>query len=206
MHQRGRALRHFTTLAAAATAALTTVAGAATGTPPETGIRAFKPVADTYVSSSRPRTNFGDETLLHVDGAPETTAYLRFRIKKLSGHITSVTLLLHSRRATRTSFGVRVVRENEWREQRMTYATAPQPSLRYAASKPVQVGAWNAVDVTPFVDGGGEVSFALTTHGRRELAFWSREARRGPRLVVRTEDTDDGGSHVIDAVLAQLSL
>ena len=48
--------------------------------------------------------------------------------------------------------------------------------------------------------GDEEVSLAITTHGRQEISFGSRESRSGPRLVVRADDgeLDD---LVLDAIL-----
>lgn len=150
-------------------------------------IRALTPEADTYVSAARPETNFGRSRSLRADGSPRTAAYLRFRLKKLNGEITSVTLLLHARGPARTSFEVRRVYEDEWSERGLTFENAPRHSLRYASSKPVRRGAWNAVDVTSFVtDDLGRVSLAVTTRSPRGVVFESRESRRGPRLVVRT--------------------
>jgi acid phosphatase type 7 len=167
-----------------ATIAATGAAPAATG--PRAGIRAFEPVADTYVSSATPRSNFGRVRVLRVDGTPEETAYLRFNLTRISGEITSVTLLLHATTATRAGFAVRRVTRDVWRERLLTYLTAPQPSSRYTASKPVRRGVWSAIDVTPFVeDGDGEVSLALTTRAAQRLSFGSRESSHGPRLVVR---------------------
>jgi hypothetical protein len=175
------------TLAAAALA-VTGAPPAANG--PETEIRAFKPVADTYVSAAKPRTNFGRARVLRVDGAPETTAYLRFDVSRVSGSITSVTLLVRPQSGARASFAVRGVDDDAWRERRLTYANAPRLSLRYTASKPVRRGAWTAVDVTPFVEDGEElVSLAVTTKARRELSFGSRESTQGPRLVVRSSES-----------------
>lgn len=177
--------------AAALSVVVTAAAPAANG--PKEGLRAFKPVADTYVTASRPRANFGRASSLHVDGSPETTAYLRFDLKRLKRSVSSVTLLLRPTSSARGSYAVRRVTEDEWRERRLTYANAPWTSARYAASKPVRRGAWSAVDVTPFLEsGGGELSLAITTRGAQRLSFGSRESTSGPRLVVRFEDDLEG--------------
>ncbi len=183
---------------ALATAATAGASPEASG--PAVKIRAFKPVADSYVTASHPRGNYGRARVLRVDGAPKTTAYLRFELGKLRGKITSVTLLLHPSTAARSGFAVRRVNGNEWRERRLTYANAPQPSPRYTASKPAHRGAWSAIDVTPFVDGDGKVSLAITTRAAKELSFNSRESRYGPRLVVRTNQ-DDIDDEVLEALL-----
>lgn len=177
-------------------------AGSSAGPPPDTRITAFKPIADSYVTASQPRANFGRLPVLRVDGAPETTTYLRFKLAKIDGSITSVTLLLHSTTAARARYAVRRVPEDEWRERRLTYMNAPQPSSRYAASRPVQRGMWSAVDVTPFVDeSGGEISLAITTQADRRLSFSSRESKRGPRLVVRSEDVE--GDQAVEEEIPQ---
>jgi hypothetical protein len=176
-------------LPALATAALT-AAAASGAAPTEDGpaakIRAYKPVADAYVTAARPSTNYGKARTLRVDGAPKATSFLRFELKNLRGKITSVTLLLRPTTAARAGFAVRRVYEDEWRERGVTYANAPQPSSRYTAAKAVRQGAWSAIDVTPFVNGGGELSLAVTTRAAQALSFGSRESTHGPRLVVRT--------------------
>jgi hypothetical protein len=176
-------------LPALATVAFTAVAAGAAPTEdgPAAKLRAFKPVADAYVTASRPVTNYGKARNLRVDGAPKATSFLRFELKNLRGRITSVTLLLHPTTAARAGFAVRRVYEDEWRERGVTYANAPQPSSRYTAAKAVRQGVWSAIDVTPFVNGGGELSLAITTRAAQALSFGSRESTHGPRLVIRTD-------------------
>ena len=163
------------------------VAGAKNLPPPE--IRALAPEADTYVSEAQPQRNFGRLRTLRADRVPDTTIYLRFRIKKLGGARTGVTLLLHARAGARVRYQVRRVQGNEWREARLTYSNAPKLSLRYASSKPVRRGTWNAVDVTPFIDSSDDrVSLGVTTRSAVAVVFASRESNHGPRLVVRTAE------------------
>jgi len=165
----------------------TGVAGAKDLPPPE--IRALAPEADAYVSEAQPQRNFGRLSALRADRVPDTTIYLRFRIKKLGGSMTGVTLLLYAQAGARVRYQVRRVQGNEWRETRLTYSNAPKLSLRYASSKPVRRGAWNAVDVTPFIDSSDDrVSLGVTTRSAVAVVFASRESNHGPRLVVRTAE------------------
>jgi hypothetical protein len=180
-------------LAALAALAAATTVGAAGATPPSpVELLAFKAVADTHVSSARPRENFGRARILRVDGSPLTTAYLRFSLKPQHHvRIASVTLLLHSGTAGRALYAVRRVHQADWRERRLTYTNAPRPSTRYASSTPIRRGVWSAVDVTPFVgDLDRDITFAITTRAARELLFGSRESGHGPMLVVRFEPED----------------
>jgi hypothetical protein len=180
-------------------AALIGAAGSSAATPMD-GFRAYKPVADTYVTAARARANFGHSQALRVDGSPDTTAFVRFRLKQTTAPAASVTLLLRPGSPGRARYAVRRVEDNDWREGRLTYATAPHPSLRFASSRPVRRGAWSAVDVTSLVAAGDEeVTLAITTHGRQEISFGSRESRSGPRLVVRTGDELE--DLVLDAIL-----
>lgn len=169
--------------------------GAGTVSPqpkPSNELRAFRPEADTYVSAAQPERNFGRSRALRADGSPPETIYLRFRLRRVRGEVTSVILLLRATTEARTSFQVRPVPDDDWGERELTFENAPEASLRYAASTPVRRGKWSAVDVTSFVDeGGGRVSLAITTKATRRVVFESRESRRGPRLVVRTKA--DGG-------------
>ena len=181
-----------------ALAALIGAAGSSAATPMD-GFRVYKPVADTYVTAVRARANFGRSRALRVDGSPQTTAFVRFRLKRTTTP-ASVTLLLRPESPGRNSYAVRRVEDDNWRERRLTYATAPPPSLRFASSRPVRRGAWSAVDVTSLVAAGdNEVTLAITTHGSQEISFGSRESGSGPRLVVRTDDKLE--DLVLDAIL-----
>jgi hypothetical protein len=151
------------------------------------GFRVYKPVADTYVTAARARANFGRSRTLRVDASPEMTAFVRFRLKRTTALAASVTLLLRPGSPGRARYAVRRVEDSEWRERRLTYATAPHPSLRFASSRPVRRGAWSAVDVTSLIAlDDEEVTLAITTHGQ-EISFGSRESRSAPRLVVRAD-------------------
>ena len=180
-------------------AALIGAAGSSAATPMD-DFRVYKPVADTYVTAARAQANFGRSRTLRVDAFPEATAFVRFRLKQTTAAAATVTLLLRPSSPGRARYAVRRVEDNEWREERLTYATAPHPSLRFASSRPVRRGAWSAVDVTSLVaTGDDEVTLAITTHGRQEISFGSRESRSGPRLVVRIDD--DLEDLVLDAIL-----
>lgn len=162
-------------------------AGTAGAQPALDDLRAFSPEADTYVTAMLPNTNFGRSTMLRADGDPKQTTFLRFRLDKLKGEITSVTLLLHAQTKAHASYQVRRVYEDDWRERRLTFENAPRSSLRYVASKPVRKGTWSAVDVTSYVtDETDVISLAVTTRSLVGVAFASRESGHGPRLVVRT--------------------
>ena len=163
------------------------------------GYRVYKPVADTYVTATRARANFGAR-VLRVDASPETTAFVRFRLKRLTAPAASVTLLLRPRSPGRARYAVRRVEDNKWRERRLTYATAP---IRHYGSRPhaqsdVEPGAQSTS--RPSSRRAMKRSASRSRHGRPEISFGSRESQSGPRLVVRTDD-GELNNLVLDAIL-----
>jgi hypothetical protein len=173
--------------------ALTVAAGTAGAALADNGtsqpdIRAFSPEADTYVTAAAPDTNYGRSLTLRAAGSPQTTTYLRFRLRRVPPNLASVILLVHAKAGSLATYEVRRAGEADWREGRLTYANAPRLSMRYAAAKMQRRGAWSAVDVTPIVEGRMRVTLAITTRSPRTVVFHSRESRYGPRLVARSGD------------------
>src|SRR5215211_1739356 len=147
----------------------------------------FTPVADAYVSSATPSTNFGGATRLKMDSSPVLSSYVRFDVAGLTAPVTRATLQVYMRTKSKTGFEVRGVGDNSWGETTITYANAPAfASSPSAASGAVRPGRWVTVDITPLVTGNGSLSIALTTGGTAEIDVDSREAANGPRLVVET--------------------
>jgi hypothetical protein len=175
-------------------AALILAAGTAGGAladngSPKADIRAYSPEADTYVTAARPAANYGRSLTLRAADAPQTTTYVRFRLRKVPANLTRVILLLHPKAGIRATYEVRRADGVEWRENGLTYANAPRISMRYAAARMRRSGVWCAVDVTSIVEGRTRVTLAITTRGPRAVAFHSRESTYGPRLVARGSAT-----------------
>src|SRR3712207_2362035 len=81
------------------------------------------PVADTYVSSAAPRTNFGGAQRLVVNRKPEHVSLLRFDVSGLA-KIQRATLALYSFQGERHGVEVRSV-AGSWGESSVTYLSAP---------------------------------------------------------------------------------
>src|SRR5215211_1061948 len=151
----------------------------------------FTPVADAYVSSATPSTNFGGATRLKMDSSPVLSSYVRFDVAGLTAPVTRATLQVYMRTKSKTGFEVRGVADNSWGETTITYANAPAfASSPSAASGAVRPGRWVTVDITPLVTGNGSLSIALTTGRTAEIDVDSREAANRPRLVVETAGRD----------------
>jgi len=149
----------------------------------------FSPVADAYVRSDQPTTNFGTSTSLRIDSSPAIRSYLRFNVS-VSGTITQAVLRLTS---TSSGAGYNVhggVADNSWGETTITYSNSPSFSSLSGdpGSGSFTSGAVTSVDVTPFVTGSGLVTLVIDTTSTTAMAFSSREAAATtrPQLVVTT--------------------
>jgi acid phosphatase type 7 len=153
----------------------------------------IQPVADSYVSSSKPRTNYGKATRLKAEQSPLLRGYLRFDIRDLAGPVTRASLLLYSTSKSSIGYDVRSVDDNTWQESTISYANAPPPSSSsVAASGPLTGGAWTTVDLTSLISGNGPVSIALTTVSNTQLSIASRESgTTAPLLVIETPTAPD---------------
>jgi pentaxin family protein len=154
--------------------------------------RTFTAVADAYVSSSKPYTNYGSTNRLKVSTSPTMSAFLRFEVQGLSAPVSRATLRLYNNSGS-GGYGVRVVSANNWSEQAITYSNAPQISTPdVASSGTVSSGSWTSLDVTSAVTGNGTFSFALVAKSG-SVAMMSRETgtKYGPQLVVETATAVD---------------
>jgi acid phosphatase type 7 len=159
--------------------------GAATTT------QTFAVVADSYVSSGSPNTNYGAKpTLRALASSPVQRSYLRFNVQGLSGGVSQATLRLYTRSSSNVGYDVRAVADTSWGEKTLTYKNAPPVSATISGSSGTFTsGHWTSVDVTPLVTGNGAVSFAVTTTATSAISLASREYSStsfAPQLVVDT--------------------
>ena len=176
-------------VAAALAAALAPVADAGSlGATTTTGT--FGPVADAYVSSAKPNTNYGGGTKLRTVNRPTMRSYLRFDLRQSTGSISRATLWVYSFSKASKKFDARPVERNDWGERKITYATAPAVG-GVTASATAPAPGWVGVDVTPVVTAGKLVSVALTHQPDSDVTFASREAGgTSPQLVVQQTIAD----------------
>jgi hypothetical protein len=176
------------------------ISGGLTSLPHATAVRAtsrFTPVADAYVSETRPDRNFASTPGLRTRGSrkPELS-YLRFAVAQLPGAVTAARLRLYAETASRIGYAVHSVAAGDWTEERITYATAPTVGPVVAASGVVSRDTWTSVDVTSIVHGDGVLDLVLTSDDKSAGLYASRETGvTAPQLVVETvEDSTAGES------------
>jgi hypothetical protein len=139
----------------------------------------FYTVADTYVSSSSPASNYGTRTTVQSDGSPFKIGYMRFDLTGLSASsVVSATLRMYITDKSRNTQQVWTVADDTWGERTVTYNA--RPALDTAiATVPITAttGIWVEVDVTQVVlaEAGGLLSLGIDATGGDGLSFSSRE-------------------------------
>jgi hypothetical protein len=149
----------------------------------------FNPVADAYVTSTHPNTNYGTGTRLDVRNSPVMRSYLRFNVKGLNGKaIKSATLRLRANTTSSVPIYVRNISNNTWTEKGVDYNNRPSlGSTKIMGPQSYKTATWISIDVTSLVKGEGLMSLALTLQKTADLAFYSRESGgNAPELIIVT--------------------
>jgi hypothetical protein len=154
----------------------------------------LKPVADAYVSSAQPQSNYGSQKDLRASAIPAVHAYVRFSIKSGTVPVAKATLRLWSEGSSPIGYLVRPVDGSGWDEHTITALTAPPYGEVVAASGPVTEKSWTSVDLTNFISRPGEVTFAITSNSRQSVRLESRKNAHPPELVILTRGSASGQS------------
>jgi len=149
----------------------------------------FVPVADSYVESANPGTNYGSSTTFRADGSPVVRGYLRFNVQGLAGTVTRATLRVYANSAATSGYEIRSVSNTTWVESTINYNNAPAVGSVLGSYGSFGGGVWTSVDITTYVMGNGTYDLGLTTLGSTAISFASRESgANAPQLIVETAD------------------
>ena len=151
----------------------------------------LNPIADTYVQSDQPTSNFGTATFVKVDGSPIAVSYLKFNVTGLATAPTKATVRVYKSLSTTTAINLRSVADTSWSETGMTYSNKPATgATAIAPPQPWTENVWLSYDVTSLVKGNGLISLALDTTSSTSKSLPSREAAANqPQLVLETGTT-----------------
>jgi hypothetical protein len=147
------------------------------------------PVADTFVSSSKPNINYGSTMVLEVDGSPIKITYLRFDVAGLSGAVQSARLRLQAVNGSGVGGTLYSLFNNSWNENTVTYNTRPiidGPVLGVLG--PVSIGSIVEIDVTSAISGNGTYSFAIDSNSSNGAHYRSREDLSNPPVLIITTE------------------
>jgi hypothetical protein len=147
-------------------------------------IPALHPLADSWVNSSRPTSNYGSSTTLRIDGSPVWTAYLRFDLSGFTAPISRAVLDIHPESSDSAGLSIHRVSDTSWQEEAITAANAPAVTAAAVTSGRLVAGQTAHVDVTSLVRSGVPVSLAITDNDSTAVSLSSRESGFPPGLFV----------------------
>ena len=150
----------------------------------------LNPVADTYVSSASPGTNYASSTQLKVSGsAPVQSAYLKFDLLSLAGKtVTSAKLRFWVYNGAAGTYSVNPLSDTSWTESGITYSNRPSAGSAIASVTNPVGDTWIEFDVTAQVKAslGNLISFAASSTSSHALMVDSRQVKYNkPQLVIR---------------------
>jgi hypothetical protein len=196
----GVAARVGTTLAMIATACVGVVT--ATATPAAAATYTFTPVADTYVNSGSPSTNYGTSGTLSVDDSPAKLMYLKFNVSGVTGAITSVKLRMHVKNVSGagSNYGgaFRAMSNTTWSETGVTWNNQPAITGEFIGGLgSVSQNLWYELDITSYIRANGTYSIGVESSSSDGADYDSRETgANAPRLVV-TDTAPSTGDPVL---------
>lgn len=161
------------------------------------------PVADTYVLSTTPTTNYGTASQLIVDGSPVTRTFLKFTVSGLVDPVTSARLRIHTDDVNSASSPVggtlNSVSNTTWSETGTTWNNQPAiDGANLGSLGSVSRNTFYEFTVTSAVTGNGTFSFALTSTNKNDAIYDSRETgATAAQLVIDTGQPPPPGDPVI---------
>jgi hypothetical protein len=155
--------------------------------PPTTGTITLNPVADAYVTSAIPNTNYGASKMIRFDASPVVNGYLTFNVQGLGGSIASAKLRIYANSSSTVGCKVYSVPDVSWVEKSITFNNAPALGNQIGSIGAFKSATWIEVDVTALVTGNGTFSLALTGINGTAVSLASRESGTFvPQLVITT--------------------
>ena len=161
-----------------------------TSTAPTGAVLTFTPIADTYVQSDTPTTNYGSSTQFVVDNSPVRNMFLKFNVSGIGNQsIVSVKLRLYCVDGSPSGGEFHRVANTTWSESSINWNTAPTADTGILASLgKVSANTWYEVDVTSLVNGDGTFSLKMNSSNGDGAYYSTKEGAAGfvPQLIVTT--------------------
>jgi len=146
-------------------------------TPDIPDVLSVTPIADTYVNSGSPNSNYGTSTSLRADASPDLHSYLKFNISNLNQKLISkAQLFIYATNRSSRGLDIHFVENNSWDEKTITFNNRPVQGSVIATNGSSNSGVWLAFDVTSIVNSEGLFSFSVTTPGSSSISMASRES------------------------------
>src|SRR4051812_32084239 len=107
------------------------------------------PVADSYVDTSIPGTNYGTLAKIRTDGSPIVRSYLRFDVQGWAAGSSRATLRIYPTSSLLSGASLQLLRvaDTTWGERTITAANAPPLGATIATTALPTAGTWLSIDV-----------------------------------------------------------
>ena len=158
----------------------------ATSPDPASASIGLAPIADAYVTSDKPDSNFGKSQSLRVDTEPATVrSFVKFDLGPSASTMVKATLRIYAGTSSNSGFQVSPAFTGSWTESTITYSNSPAIGAALGRSGTVKSSTWVAIDVTALVKGQQLVTFAITGVSTTAIRLLSRESGlTAPQLVI----------------------
>ena len=146
------------------------------------------PLADTYVSSAAPSSNYGTAKTMKADGSPEVNSYLRFPPPPVDQLLLSASLRLTSTANLPSGVRVHSLDDRTWSETGLTWSNAPPPGPQVGTSSAVTGGTAFTTDVTGAVSSDTPtVNLVVRNLSASNISMYTKENGTSvPALVYET--------------------
>ncbi|MEU6089809.1 DNRLRE domain-containing protein [Streptomyces sp. NPDC047085] len=171
------------------------VAGLLTTAPVATAATTtFTPVADTYVQSTTPSTNYGTSAQFVVDNSPVRQSFLKFTVSGITDPVTSAKLRIRTISGNNGSSDggtFKAMTDTTWSETGTTWNNKPAiDGATLGTLGSVVRDTWYEIDVTSLVTGNGTFSVGATSPNNDGAYYDARESGAdAPQLVITTGAT-----------------
>jgi hypothetical protein len=142
------------------------------------------PVADAYVQSDLPSTNFGTAAVLKNNTTPDTRAYLKFTVSGISGTVTKATFRAYTQTSSGSGYELHQVGDNSWVEPGLTYSNRPAVGTTIGTAVNFTANTWTSVDASSYVTGNGTFSFEMNGTSTNLKQYSSKEGANPAQLVI----------------------
>lgn len=145
----------------------------------------FTPVADAFVNSRSPSSNYGQSSSLNVDGSPLKRTFLKFDLSGLSGQqIDSIRLRLYTTDASADGGEVYAMADTSWDES-ITWDTQPPIDGSVVGDVlGVSAATWHDTVLTGLAPSDGWFSLAITSSNSDGATYSSSETNKAPQLLI----------------------
>ncbi len=167
-------------------------------------LMSLAPLADSYVNSGEPMTNYGDDVYMVTKASDEGSGryfFLKFDLSQVQGTITYAVLKVYKRSGASGTRSVFQVADDSWTETGINFGNQPEIGAKISDASISTLGTW---DVTDFVAAQKGIDGIVTLCVRdadfvgNGIDFHSKEGATAPSLGLLVTELPVGIENTMD--------